>query len=108
MTDRSEPSTPCPLIAGRTGASPGRERAVETSVPGQRVGSLLVNARCGRHVAPHRSVVGHDKEDAVEKMTLGGDVACRPAHQVSLADGRGNFVWSGRRFRTTTEDLEAL
>ena len=44
----------------------------------------------------------------MEKMTLGVDVACRAAHQASLADCQGNFVWSGRRFRTTSEDLEAL
>lgn len=44
----------------------------------------------------------------MDKMTLGVDVACRAAHQASLADGRGNFVWSGRRFRTTSDDLETL
>src|SRR5215211_1730968 len=49
-----------------------------------------------------------DKEETMEKMTLGVDVACRAAHQASLADSHGNFVWSGRRFRTTSEDLEAL
>ncbi|MBO0713983.1 MAG: transposase [Acidimicrobiales bacterium] len=42
------------------------------------------------------------------RMTLGIDVACRAAHQASLADEKGVFVWSARRFRTTTEDLEAL
>ncbi|HXC64449.1 MAG TPA: IS110 family transposase, partial [bacterium] len=41
-------------------------------------------------------------------MTLGIDVACRAAHQASLADARGSFAWSGRRFRTTTADLEHL
>jgi transposase len=51
---------------------------------------------------------GTTRRTRVEKMTLGIDVACRAAHQVSLADCQGNFVWSGRRFRTTTEDLEAL
>jgi transposase len=44
----------------------------------------------------------------MEKMTLGIDVACRAAHQASLADEKGRFVWSARRFRTTSEDLEAL
>jgi len=39
---------------------------------------------------------------------LGIDVACRAAHQGSLADEAGNFIWSGRKFRTTPEDLEAL
>jgi transposase len=44
----------------------------------------------------------------MEKMTLGIDVACRAAHQASLADELGNFVWSGRRFRTSSEELEEL
>ena len=42
------------------------------------------------------------------KVTLGVDVACRAAHQASLADETGRFVWSGRRFRTTVQDLESL
>lgn len=42
------------------------------------------------------------------RVTLGIDVACRADHQASLADGAGEFVWSGRRFRTTPADLEAL
>jgi transposase len=41
-------------------------------------------------------------------MTLGIDVACRAAHQCSLADQRGHFVWSAKKFRTTVEDLEGL
>ncbi|HEV8063306.1 MAG TPA: IS110 family transposase [Acidimicrobiales bacterium] len=41
-------------------------------------------------------------------MTLGIDVACRAAHQASLADEKGNFFWVARRFRTTTADLGAL
>ena len=44
----------------------------------------------------------------MQPLTLGVDIACRAAHQASLADGRGNFLWSGRRFRTRSEDLEAL
>jgi transposase len=44
----------------------------------------------------------------MEKMTLGVDVASRAAHQASLADEKGQFHWSARRFRTTTRDLEAL
>lgn len=42
------------------------------------------------------------------RVTLGIDVACRADHQASLADGAGEFVWSGHRFRTTPADLEAL
>jgi transposase len=44
----------------------------------------------------------------VPQITLGIDIACRAAHQASLADQRGNFLWSGRRFRTTHHDLETL
>jgi len=44
----------------------------------------------------------------VDQMTLGIDVACRAAHQASLADERGKFAWSGRSFRTTVADLERL
>ena len=41
-------------------------------------------------------------------MTLGIDVACRAAHQASLADEAGRFAWSGRRFTTTASDLQQL
>lgn len=44
----------------------------------------------------------------MDRMTLGIDVACRAAHQASLADGSGRFAWSGRRFRTSVADLERL
>jgi hypothetical protein len=33
---------------------------------------------------------------------------CRAAHQVSLADEQGRFVWTGHRFRTTPQDLARL
>ena len=38
----------------------------------------------------------------------GIDIACRAAHQVSLADEQGRFIWTGRRFRTTPQDLVRL
>lgn len=41
-------------------------------------------------------------------MTLGIDVACRAAHQASLADEAGRLAWSGRKFRTDVADLERL
>ncbi|MDQ3717414.1 MAG: IS110 family transposase [Actinomycetota bacterium] len=41
-------------------------------------------------------------------LRLGVDIACRAAHQASLADGQGQFVWCGHRFRTTPADLEQL
>lgn len=44
----------------------------------------------------------------MEQLTLGIDVACRAAHQASLADSAGRFAWSGRRFRTTTAELDRL
>jgi transposase len=42
------------------------------------------------------------------QLRLGVDVACRAAHQASLADGAGKLIWVGRRFRTVTSDLERL
>lgn len=42
------------------------------------------------------------------RMTLGIDVACRAAHQASLADEAGRFAWSGRKFRITVTDLRQL
>ena len=39
---------------------------------------------------------------------LGIDVACRAAHQASLADQTGQVVWTGHRFRTTVEELQRL
>ena len=39
---------------------------------------------------------------------LGIDVACRADHQASCADGAGEFLWSGCRFRTTVADLQRL
>jgi transposase len=41
-------------------------------------------------------------------LRLGIDIACRAAHQASLADEQGNFVWTGRRFRTSARELERL
>ena len=44
----------------------------------------------------------------MEEVRLGIDVACRADHQASLADERGEFIWSSWKFRTTTTDLERL
>jgi hypothetical protein len=41
-------------------------------------------------------------------LRLGIDIACRAAHQASLADEQGRFLWTGRRFRTTPADLAGL
>jgi hypothetical protein len=35
------------------------------------------------------------------KLRLGIDVACRAAHQATLADQTGVLLWSGRRFHTS-------
>ena len=42
------------------------------------------------------------------QVRLGVDVACRAAHQASLADEQGRFIWSGWKFTTTTAELEKL
>lgn len=42
------------------------------------------------------------------ELRLGVDIACRAAHQASLADARGEFLWSGRSFRTAPRDLDQL
>ena len=44
----------------------------------------------------------------MQQLRLGVDIACRTPHQASLADNTGRFIWSGRRFRTRTDELEAL
>lgn len=42
------------------------------------------------------------------RLRLGIDVACKAAHQVTCADETGRFLFSGRKFRTTVDDLEKL
>jgi transposase len=44
----------------------------------------------------------------MQEMIMGIDVACRAAHQASLADEAGRFAWSGRKFRTSVADLDRL
>lgn len=44
----------------------------------------------------------------MSEVRLGIDVACRAAHQASLADETGEFMWSGWKFHTTPRDLERL
>ena len=39
---------------------------------------------------------------------MGIDLACRAAHQASLARPDGSYVWTGRKFFTRTADLEQL
>src|SRR6478609_2644655 len=40
------------------------------------------------------------------KIRLGVDVACRAAHQASLADEQGRFLFVGHRFRTDPDELD--
>ncbi len=42
------------------------------------------------------------------RLILGINVACRANHQATMTDERGEFLWSARKFRTTTQDLESL
>ena len=41
-------------------------------------------------------------------LILGIDLACRAAHQASLARADGSYVWTGRKFFTRPAELEAL
>lgn len=41
-------------------------------------------------------------------LRMGIDIAVRAPHQASLADERGELLWSGHRFRTTGADLDRL
>ena len=62
-----------------------------------------------RSTTESRRISDHQrKEHAVSEVRLGIDVACRADHQASLADERGEFIWSSWKFRTTTTDLERL
>src|SRR5687768_4318930 len=45
---------------------------------------------------------------ATLKVCLGVDVACRAAHQASLADEQGRMLFVGHRFRTDPDELDAL
>jgi transposase len=41
-------------------------------------------------------------------LRMGIDIAVRAPHQASLADEKGELLWSAHRFRTTVGDLEKL
>ncbi len=42
------------------------------------------------------------------KIRLGVDIACRAAHQASLADEHGAMLFAGHRFSTDPDDLDTL
>jgi transposase len=67
-----------------------------------------VNVRHGLLARRQLAARNQSEEEHVRELTLGIDVACRAAHQGSLADEAGRFIWSGRRFRTTAADLDQL
>jgi transposase len=48
------------------------------------------------------------KEHAMTNVTLGIDVACRAPNRATLADETGTYLWSGRAFRATPDELEQL
>jgi transposase len=52
--------------------------------------------------------VTDDQGGEVRQLRLGIDIACRAAHQASLADESGRFIFSGKKFRTNSEALEML
>jgi transposase len=49
-----------------------------------------------------------DREEFAVPVRLGIDIACGATHQASLADQQGQFIWTGRRSRTTAADLAQL
>jgi transposase len=49
----------------------------------------------------------HQKETLVD-LRLGIDIACRTAHQASLADHTGRLLWPGHRFHSITAELDRL
>ncbi len=62
-----------------------------------------------RSTTESRPISDHQRKDHVmSEVRLGIDVACRADHRGSLADERGEFIWSSWKFRTTTTDLERL
>src|SRR4051794_17008504 len=55
-----------------------------------------------------RSEVGRRGGETRLILRMGIDIAVRAPHQASLADERGELLWSGHRFRTTAADPERL
>ena len=114
LLDRVErDATPCLLITLVCGAFCRRPTTLLGTWRPRRTarGSLLANVWCRSFsCGSGRSAVSESSsgwEFAVQ-FRLGIDIACRAAHQVSLADEQGRFIWTGRRFRTTPQDLDRL
>jgi transposase len=100
-----------PVDHGTDGGNAGVVRPVENSVTGA-PGPWIPVSECPARLLPvvgRNSGQSHDLgRELMQQLTLGVDVACRAAHQASLADPTGRLIWSGRRFRTTVEDLDRL
>ena len=86
-----------------------------TRRPNLRVGPLLLECLDGHTPAERAPVDDGEPTDqprrertSHDEVRLGIDVACRADHRASLADERGEFIWSSWKFRTTTADLERL
>ena len=58
-----------------------------------------------RSTTESRLITVKRKDHAMSEVRLGIDVACRADHRASLADERGDFIWSSWKFRTTTANL---
>jgi transposase len=55
-----------------------------------------------------RRFIRRDRLDNAVVLRMGIDIAVRAPHQASLADEKGELLWSAHRFRTTVGDLEKL
>ncbi len=76
------------------------------------IGSLIANVWCSHFSlvwsCPRRQPNPTIGEGTRLKIRLGVDVACRAAHQASLADEQGRFLFVGHRFRTDPDELDTL
>ena len=102
------------LIVGTDGTLGARAFLFRNAVAGQLcraffedVWNSTYGARAGSHHWDRR-YRDYGKRGLSVKVRLGIDIACRAHHQASATDETGEFIWSGRRFRTTPVDLEAL
>jgi hypothetical protein len=76
--------------------------------PAVRVDSCLQNVWAAPPRSGQKTQILDGKGRSAVRLTLGVDVACRAAHQASLAGPDGTLVWSGRKFFTRPADLERL
>lgn len=71
------------------------------------LGSGLLLTECLGYARLDSDCLDPDERMCVD-LILGIDLACRAAHQASLARPDGTFVWTGRKFFTRTGELEKL